>query len=85
MGGRPSRTPAALRRALLFWSRLHGLLSLEPADHFTGMGLDPAEPYESELRHLTGWTTPSGHRAPEARGEFGSGPRGCRMINVSVN
>ncbi|MEV0977822.1 TetR/AcrR family transcriptional regulator [Streptomyces sp. NPDC049915] len=45
--------PAALRRALLFWTRLHGILSLELAGHFTGMGLDPAELYASELRHLT--------------------------------
>ncbi|MFG3550152.1 TetR/AcrR family transcriptional regulator [Streptomyces sp. NPDC047725] len=45
--------PAALRRALLFWTLLHGILSLELADHFTGMGLDPAELYEHELRRLT--------------------------------
>jgi AcrR family transcriptional regulator len=45
--------PAALRRALLFWTRLHGILSLELAGHFTGMGLDPAELYTRELRHLT--------------------------------
>ncbi|MFJ8358364.1 TetR/AcrR family transcriptional regulator [Streptomyces sp. NPDC093984] len=46
-------SPAALRRALLFWTRLHGILSLELAGQFTGMGLDPAELYENELRHLT--------------------------------
>ncbi|AEY86610.1 TetR family transcriptional regulator [Streptomyces corchorusii] len=45
--------PAALRRALLFWTRLHGILSLELAGHFTGMGLDPAELYDNELRHLS--------------------------------
>ncbi|MGW5665274.1 TetR/AcrR family transcriptional regulator [Streptomyces sp. NPDC003758] len=45
--------PAALRRALLFWTRLHGVLSLELAGHFAGMGLDPAELYENELAHLT--------------------------------
>jgi AcrR family transcriptional regulator len=45
--------PAALRRALHFWTRLHGILSLELAGHFTGMGFDPAELYENELRHLT--------------------------------
>ncbi|MFF3910325.1 TetR/AcrR family transcriptional regulator [Streptomyces sp. NPDC001848] len=44
---------AALRRALLFWTRLHGILSLELAGHFTGMGLEPAELYENELAHLT--------------------------------
>ncbi|MCL3992066.1 TetR/AcrR family transcriptional regulator [Streptomyces lavenduligriseus] len=46
-------SPAALRRALHFWTRLHGILSLELAGHFTGMGFDPAELYENELRHLT--------------------------------
>ncbi|MFD8598184.1 TetR/AcrR family transcriptional regulator [Kitasatospora sp. NPDC059646] len=45
--------PAALRRALHFWTRLHGILSLELAGHFTGMGLDPAELYTNELHHLT--------------------------------
>ncbi|MBC2866351.1 TetR/AcrR family transcriptional regulator [Streptomyces mexicanus] len=45
-------SPAALRRALQFWTRLHGALSLELAGHFTGMGFDPAELYENELRHL---------------------------------
>ncbi|QKW17699.1 TetR/AcrR family transcriptional regulator [Kitasatospora sp. NA04385] len=44
--------PAALRRALHFWTRLHGVLSLELAGHFTGMGLDPAELYAEELRSL---------------------------------
>ncbi|GGW09281.1 TetR family transcriptional regulator [Streptomyces capoamus] len=48
-----SASPAALRRALLFWTRLHGILSLELAGHFTGMGLDPMELYDSELQHLT--------------------------------
>ncbi|WP_030609182.1 TetR/AcrR family transcriptional regulator [Streptomyces achromogenes] len=46
-------SPTALRRALHFWTRLHGALSLELAGHFTGMGFDPAELYENELRHLT--------------------------------
>ncbi|WP_030245727.1 TetR/AcrR family transcriptional regulator [Streptomyces sp. NRRL S-350] len=45
--------PAALRRALRFWTRLHGVLSLELAGHFTGMGLDPAQLYDNELHHLT--------------------------------
>ncbi|KAB7840003.1 TetR/AcrR family transcriptional regulator [Streptomyces mobaraensis] len=45
--------PATLRRALHFWTRLHGVLSLELAGHFTGMGLDPAALYEHELRHLS--------------------------------
>ncbi|MFI5872187.1 TetR/AcrR family transcriptional regulator [Streptomyces sp. NPDC051445] len=46
--------PAALHRALTFWTRLHGVLSLELAGHFTGMGFDPAQLYAAELDHLTG-------------------------------
>ncbi|MFE9428697.1 TetR/AcrR family transcriptional regulator [Kitasatospora sp. NPDC006697] len=42
-------SPAALRRALAFWTRLHGVLSLELAGHFTGMGLDVAELYADEV------------------------------------
>ncbi|MEV5998737.1 TetR/AcrR family transcriptional regulator [Streptomyces griseomycini] len=44
--------PAALRRALSFWARLHGVLSLELAGHFTGMGFDPAVLYDAELDRL---------------------------------
>ncbi|MEV7130736.1 TetR/AcrR family transcriptional regulator [Streptomyces sp. NPDC093260] len=46
-------SPVALRRALHFWTRLHGILSLELAGHFADMGFDPAELYENELRHLS--------------------------------
>jgi AcrR family transcriptional regulator len=44
--------PAALRRALTFWTRLHGILSLELAGHFTGMGFDPALLFTAELDDL---------------------------------
>jgi AcrR family transcriptional regulator len=44
--------PSAPRLALAFWTRLHGVLSLELAGHFTGMGLDPAELYADEVRAL---------------------------------
>ncbi|WP_327067439.1 TetR/AcrR family transcriptional regulator [Kitasatospora sp. NBC_01302] len=50
-GGNPAATPT-LRRALAFWSRLHGVLSLELAGHYTGMGFDPALLFESELTSL---------------------------------
>ncbi|GAA1539057.1 TetR/AcrR family transcriptional regulator [Actinomadura kijaniata] len=50
-GGHPA-PPAALRRALAFWTRLHGVLSLELAGHFTGMGFDPALLFASELDDL---------------------------------
>ncbi|MEV5893300.1 TetR/AcrR family transcriptional regulator [Nonomuraea fuscirosea] len=52
-GGHPA-PPAVLRRALTFWTRLHGVLSLELAGHFTGMGFDPALLYAAELDALTG-------------------------------
>ncbi|MEV1000066.1 TetR-like C-terminal domain-containing protein [Nonomuraea sp. NPDC050202] len=44
--------PAALRRALTFWTRLHGVLSLELAGHFAGMGFDATLFFESELQEL---------------------------------
>ncbi|MFE3020690.1 TetR/AcrR family transcriptional regulator [Streptomyces sp. NPDC059256] len=44
--------PAALHRALVVWTRLHGLLSLELAGHFGGMGFDPAFFYAAELEEL---------------------------------
>ncbi|NUW37917.1 TetR/AcrR family transcriptional regulator [Nonomuraea sp. SMC257] len=50
-GGHPA-PPAALRRAMAFWTRLHGVLSLELAGHFTGMGFDPALLFEAELDDL---------------------------------
>ncbi|WP_328873919.1 TetR/AcrR family transcriptional regulator [Streptomyces sp. NBC_00287] len=52
--GDHSAPPAALHHALVFWTRLHGVLSLELAGHFTGMGFDPAELYAAETRALTG-------------------------------
>lgn len=39
---------AALRRALTFWTRLHGVVSLELAGHFTGMNFDPGLLYAAE-------------------------------------
>jgi AcrR family transcriptional regulator len=44
----------ALRRALVFWTRLHGALSLELAGHFTGMELDAELLYDSEAQSLAG-------------------------------
>ncbi|MFF8729127.1 TetR/AcrR family transcriptional regulator [Streptomyces sp. NPDC015171] len=44
---------AALRRALAFWTRLHGVLSLELAGHFTGMGFDAARLFAAEVDSLT--------------------------------
>ncbi|MDT0457665.1 TetR/AcrR family transcriptional regulator [Streptomyces sp. DSM 41527] len=44
--------PEALHRFLTFWTRLHGVLSLELAGHFTGMNLDPALLFAAELDDL---------------------------------
>jgi AcrR family transcriptional regulator len=45
-----SAAPAQpLRRALLLWTRTHGVVSLEIAGHFTGMGFDPAVLYAAEI------------------------------------
>lgn len=52
-GGHPA-PPEVLHRALSFWTRLHGVLSLELAGHFTGMGFDPAQLFAAELDDLLG-------------------------------
>ncbi|MCT4353897.1 TetR/AcrR family transcriptional regulator [Streptomyces sp. Je 1-79] len=44
--------PETLHRFLTFWTRLHGVLSLELAGHFTGMDLDPALLFAAELDDL---------------------------------
>ncbi|MFB7716292.1 TetR/AcrR family transcriptional regulator [Nocardia sp. NPDC056100] len=43
---------ATLHRAVSFWTRMHGVLSLELAGHFAGMGFDPALLFEAELNTL---------------------------------
>ncbi|WP_026412566.1 TetR/AcrR family transcriptional regulator [Actinomadura oligospora] len=48
----PSVPPAVLHRALSFWTRCHGVLSLELAGHFAGMGFDPEQLFEAELADL---------------------------------
>ncbi|OXM47298.1 TetR family transcriptional regulator [Amycolatopsis thailandensis] len=50
-GGLPV-SAAVLRRAVTFWTRLHGVLSLELAGHFAGMGFDPTLLFEAELDAL---------------------------------
>ncbi|MFJ4582498.1 TetR/AcrR family transcriptional regulator [Streptomyces echinatus] len=52
--GQHPAPPSALRRALAFWTRLHGVLSLELAGHFTGMGFDPARLYTAEAEAVAG-------------------------------
>ncbi len=50
--GRDSADPAVLHRSLTFWTRLHGVLGLEVAGHFTGMGFDVEQLYRDEVRSL---------------------------------
>lgn len=44
--------PAVLHRALSFWTRLHGVLSLELAGHFAGMRFDPDPLLDEEIAGL---------------------------------
>lgn len=44
----------AFHRSVTFWSRLHGVLSLELAGHFVGMDVDPGQLYLDEVRSLVG-------------------------------
>ena len=50
----PAAPPDALRRALTFWTRLHGVISLEVAGHFTDMKFDPALLYAAETEAAIG-------------------------------
>ncbi|MFD3587797.1 TetR/AcrR family transcriptional regulator [Streptomyces sp. NPDC058683] len=50
--GHPA-SPGVLRRALAFWTRMHGVLSLELAGQFEGMGFDPERLFDAEVAELT--------------------------------
>jgi len=49
----PGTSPAAALRAVLVWSRLHGIVSLEIAGNFASMGIDPGQLFEIQLAALT--------------------------------
>lgn len=49
--GHPAPSPV-LHRALSFWTRVHGVLSLELAGHFGAMGFDPALFFAAEVDDL---------------------------------
>jgi AcrR family transcriptional regulator len=44
--------PTVMRRGIAFWVRMHGVVSLEVAGHFTQMGFDPALLFEAEVTEL---------------------------------
>ncbi|MBD0676081.1 TetR/AcrR family transcriptional regulator [Streptomyces sp. CBMA156] len=50
--GEQPAPPEVLHRFLAFWTRLHGVLSLELAGHFTGMGFRPELLFDAELDSL---------------------------------
>ena len=49
----PGIGPATALRAVLTWSALHGLVSLEIAGNFASMGIDPGQLFEAQLATLT--------------------------------
>ena len=46
------RSASTLHESITFWTRLHGVLSLEAAGHFTGMAIDVDKFYRDEVRSL---------------------------------
>jgi AcrR family transcriptional regulator len=52
-GGQPG-SGAVIRRGVICWTRMHGILGLELAGHFGGMGFDPALLYAAEVEALLG-------------------------------
>ena len=49
----PGIDPATALRAVLIWSRMHGIVSLEIAGNFASMGLDPGQLFDTQLATLT--------------------------------
>jgi Tetracyclin repressor-like, C-terminal domain len=49
----PDTDPATALRAVLAWSRLHGLVSLEIAGNLASMGIDPDQVFEAQIGTLT--------------------------------
>ncbi|MBA3947345.1 MAG: TetR/AcrR family transcriptional regulator [Herpetosiphonaceae bacterium] len=48
----PHMVGPVFRRGLVWWTRLHGLISLEVEGHFASMGFDPALLYDTEIDAL---------------------------------
>jgi AcrR family transcriptional regulator len=49
----PGIGPAAALRAVLIWSQLHGIVSLEIAGNWASIGIDPDRLFETQLAALT--------------------------------
>jgi AcrR family transcriptional regulator len=49
----PGTDPDTALRAVLIWSRLHGIVSLEIAGNFASMGIDPGQLFQTQLATLT--------------------------------
>jgi hypothetical protein len=49
----PGIDAAMALRAIIIWSRLHGLVSLEIAGNFASMGIDAGQIFEAQLATLT--------------------------------
>lgn len=52
VGARQKERPDPFTKSVTFWTRLHGVLSLELAGHFTGMNVDPERLYQDEARSV---------------------------------
>jgi AcrR family transcriptional regulator len=48
----PGSDSTTLLRSVTFWTRLHGVLSLELAGHFVGMSIDTDQLYAAEIHNL---------------------------------
>lgn len=70
---------ATLHRALSFWARIHGVLSLELAGHFTGMGFDPALFFADEVRALLGGQSGQSARTASGKPDTARGPSSARV------
>jgi AcrR family transcriptional regulator len=51
-GGRPTRPTEVLHFGLVWWSRLHGLISLELGQHLAATGVDTALLYRTEVEAM---------------------------------
>ncbi len=67
--GMSGPTPLVPRLALLSWTRLHGVISLELGGHLGVAGLDPAVVYAAEVATLR--QALSGRQTPAAQGRPG--------------